>query len=248
MRMMTWTRTGLAGILAMGILVLVAGADGNEEELTIDQVPAAVKATILREANGAPIAGIERETKNGRTIYEAEFRVNGREIEIQIAPDGTLLSRRPETESDDDDLRIDEVPEPARAALRQLAGDATITEVERDRQDRMVLYEAEWRVGETRHEAAVTPDGTLVEQEQSVALEAAPQAVRTRVTERFGNQAKVKLARKLIVVYEAECRVNGVEREILVLPTGRVLEDPDDDDGNKDDDDDDDADNGNDDD
>ncbi len=61
--------------------------------VTLDQVPAAVKATILKEAAGAKVKEIERETKDGQTVYEAEFLRDGREIEIAIAPDGTLLGQ-----------------------------------------------------------------------------------------------------------------------------------------------------------
>ena len=78
-------------------------ADEDEEEISLDQVPAAVKATILAEAKGAPIKEVEREIKNGRTVYEAEWVVNGQEIEIKVAPDGTLLKREIEEEGDEED-------------------------------------------------------------------------------------------------------------------------------------------------
>ncbi|NQT87413.1 PepSY-like domain-containing protein [bacterium] len=72
--------------------------DDDEEAVSIDQVPAAVKATILKEAAGAKIEEIEKETKGGKTVYEAEFVVGGKEVEIEVAPDGKLLKR----EVDDD--------------------------------------------------------------------------------------------------------------------------------------------------
>lgn len=79
-----------------------AGKRKKEEKVTIGQVPAAVKATILREAKGAKIEEIEKETKKGKTVYEAEFVVDGKEIEIKVAPDGKLLSREVEEDDDDD--------------------------------------------------------------------------------------------------------------------------------------------------
>jgi uncharacterized membrane protein YkoI len=80
------------------------GDDGeHEEDLTMDQVPAAVKATIQAEAKGATIKEIERETENGQTVYEAEWVEGGQEVEIKIAPDGKLLKRKVEQEDEDDD-------------------------------------------------------------------------------------------------------------------------------------------------
>jgi uncharacterized membrane protein YkoI len=77
--------------------------DEDEQEVSIEQVPAAVKATILEEAQGGTIKEIERETEDGKTIYEAEVIINGEEVEIEVAADGTLLSKEVEDDDDEDD-------------------------------------------------------------------------------------------------------------------------------------------------
>jgi uncharacterized membrane protein YkoI len=232
----------LVGLSAIGLVAFAAWAgDEHEEEVSLEQVPAAVKATILRESAGGKITEIERETKNGKTSYEAEFLRDGQEIEIKIAPDGTLLGRAVESEEDDEDeLTIDQVPEPARAALLELAGGANIIEAEREREHGAVIYEAEWVKNGTKYEAAVTADGALLEIEEIIPVEQAPTAVRAAIAKHFGPNAKVVVEKTMIVVYEVEARIDGKEREILVLPTGRVHEEDDDDDDDHDGDDDDD--------
>jgi len=75
---------------------------GTERDVTIDEVPEAVKATILKEAGDNTITEIEEETKGGVTTYEAEWRTaDGKEVEIKVAADGTLLGK--EIEDDDDE-------------------------------------------------------------------------------------------------------------------------------------------------
>ena len=238
----------LFGLGVMSMVSFVAWADDErEEEIALEQVPAAVRETILKEAAGAKITEVERETMNGKTVYEAEFLRNGQEIEIKIAPDGTVLSREIEGEDDDeDDLTIDQVPELARAALLKLAGGAKIIKVEREREQGVLVYEGEWTRDGTKHEAAVTADGTLLETEEIVPAEKTPAAVRAAIAKHFGPTAKVVVEKKMIVVYEIEGRVNGKEKELLVFPTGRVHEDADDhhedddkDEGDEDDEDDD---------
>jgi uncharacterized membrane protein YkoI len=231
----------LVGIGAVAMLAFNTRAE-SEERVTIDQVPAAVKATILTEAQGGTITEIERETKDGKTIYEAEFLLDGAEIEIEIAPDGTLLGREVEQEDDEGDLTIGQVPQPARAALLKLAGPAEITEAEQEKEDGVLVYEAEWVLKGAKHEAAVTADGALIEIEETIPPEAAPAAVRAAIAKHFGPNAKVVIEKKMVVVYEVEARVDGKERELLVFPTGRVHEEDDDDDHDDDDDDDDDDD------
>ena len=72
----------------------------DEEEISLDEVPAAARATILAEAKGAQVTEVERETRrDGRIVYEVEWTVNGQEVEVKVAPDGTLLR----TNRDDDD-------------------------------------------------------------------------------------------------------------------------------------------------
>ncbi|MFH1748337.1 MAG: PepSY-like domain-containing protein [Planctomycetota bacterium] len=227
-----------------GMVTLVAWAnDGQEQKVTLDQVPAAVKATILKESAGGKITEIESETKDGKTVYEAEFMLNGQEIDIKIAQDGTLLGREVEEEGDDeDDLTVDQVPGPARAALQKLAGDAKITGWERDKEHGVLIYEAEWVVNGAKHEAAVTADGTLVEIEEIITVKQAPEAVQAAIAKHFGD-AKVVVEKKMIVVYGVEGKVNGKEKELLLYPTGQVQDndgdDDKDDDGHHDNDDDD---------
>jgi len=216
---------GVAGVMTFGAWA----GNADEEEVTLEQVPAAVKETILKEAAGAEITEIERETKNGKTVYEAEFLRDGREIEIKVGPDGTLLGREIEHEGDDeDDLTIDQVPEPARGALLKLAGRAKIVKAEREREHGVLVYEAEWIVNGVEHEAAVTAEGALLEIEEIIPVEQAPAAVRAAIAKHFGDKAKVVVEKKMIVVYEVEAKIDGKEKELLVFPTGRVHEDGDD--------------------
>ena len=123
-----------------------------------------------------------------------------------------------------------DIPAAAKKALEEIAGGAAIREFETEMENGVAVYEAEWSAGGTEHEAAVLGDGTLVEREERVALEAAPEAVRAAIKAKFGADAKVVVERKTVVMYEAESRASGKEVEILVLPTGRVLDVPDDDD------------------
>jgi uncharacterized membrane protein YkoI len=148
----------LLGLVAVGLLAgltagVWAGANEREEKVSIDQVPAAVKATILKETQGARIKEIERETEHGTTVYEAEAVRNGREIEIEIAADGTLLER-------EEELSAKDVPEVVMAAAKKKFGDkAAKAEFEKKT---IILYEVEVRVGLKEHEILITPAGKIV--------------------------------------------------------------------------------------
>jgi len=94
----------LTGLVAVSLSTALAEGKKTEKDVTIDQVPAAVKATILKEAGDNKIDEIEEVSRDGKVIYyEAEWTSGGKEIEIEVAPDGKLLSKETEDADDDDD-------------------------------------------------------------------------------------------------------------------------------------------------
>ena len=82
--------------------------DGYERSVSLEQIPAAVRATILREAGNNRVTEIEEKPYGGRKIYEAGWMVDGREVEIKVSPDGKLLGRQIGDNDDDDPWENDD--------------------------------------------------------------------------------------------------------------------------------------------
>jgi hypothetical protein len=80
----------IAFVLAVG---LAAPAAASADEVPLEQLPAAVRATVERETRGGRITEIEREERDGRRVYEVEFVRDGREHEILVAEDGKVLDK-----------------------------------------------------------------------------------------------------------------------------------------------------------
>ncbi len=223
------TRPLVTGLGVLGVMALAAWAgNADEEKVTLDQVPAAVKATILREAGAAKITEIEREVEDGKVVYEAEVLIDGKEFDIEVAADGALLGKEVEDDSGDENdtvISIDELPPAAHAALIRHAGKHEIAKVERERDDGTMVYEAEWVVGGRKHEAKVSADGTLVELEENVDPTGVPTAVRAVAAKRFPAGTSVEYERKMMIVYELTAMVNGREMEVIATPTGQVYDD-----------------------
>ena len=102
---MSITRT-LTRTLSLACCIGLTSAAWSEEEgkkITIDQLPAAVKAALLQQAGGAQIKDIEEETsKDGKTVYEAEIVANGVTTEVKLDATGKVLKTKVEKEGDDD--------------------------------------------------------------------------------------------------------------------------------------------------
>ena len=77
-----------------------------ERELALEDLPEAVRVTILGAAGTNTILEIEEVRVGDRLTYEAEWLEDGMEIEIEVAPDGELLEREvkaPDDDSEDED-------------------------------------------------------------------------------------------------------------------------------------------------
>ena len=92
----------LTAALALG-LILPALIYAKEEKVKLGDCPEAVQKAIKEKANGGKIVEVEKETKkDGTIVYEAEIKKDGKEIEVVVAADGTLLKVEEEDDEYDD--------------------------------------------------------------------------------------------------------------------------------------------------
>ena len=79
--------------------------EGNEVKMKIADVPAAVQKTIAEESKGAKVETVDKETDDGKTVYEADAQINGKNYEIKVLEDGTLLSKKLDMEEGEKDKK-----------------------------------------------------------------------------------------------------------------------------------------------
>jgi uncharacterized membrane protein YkoI len=84
----------LPTLIAPAAILLTTSLSLAGQDITLDQLPAPVRATVERETKGGQIKDIERDLERGQTIYEVEFMLDGQEYELDVSADGQLLERR----------------------------------------------------------------------------------------------------------------------------------------------------------
>jgi hypothetical protein len=67
----------------------------EEEEVELVDCPPAVRERLREEAAGAEIGEITRASGLGKRVYLAEVRIKGRGYSVEVAEDGTLISKAP---------------------------------------------------------------------------------------------------------------------------------------------------------
>ena len=93
---------GVLMIVSLGAGVIGVAVAFADQELSLQQVPAPVRATIEKHAGQGEIVEIEREIENGQVVYEAEVIVDGEEIELLVSAAGEFLGAEAEGEDDED--------------------------------------------------------------------------------------------------------------------------------------------------
>jgi uncharacterized membrane protein YkoI len=92
----------IVGVSAIGALVYAGmDKDENKQKVAMTELPAMVQKTIQDNFGGGTVTETEKETKDGKTYYEAQVKKpGGEEVEIKVAEDGKLIGVGKE---DDDD-------------------------------------------------------------------------------------------------------------------------------------------------
>ncbi|HUS93171.1 MAG TPA: hypothetical protein VM695_15040 [Phycisphaerae bacterium] len=160
---------------------IIVAPDGKllteRDEGTSGQAPAAAtiekgkltpqaEATVRKTWPKATIKDIDVEGADGISLHKIELSVGGKEMEAEIAPDGTLVSTQT-------DVAEKDLPAGLRAAVRKVVGDGTIGTIEKEvvtatvEKGRIiplvgpfVLYEVKFSKGTERHEVKLSPDGS----------------------------------------------------------------------------------------
>ena len=142
----------LASAVVAAIL-LIAEARG-EKKLKFASLPATVQAAVREQTKDSVVRGISTETENGKVTFEIETTRNGKSRDLEFDKTGALL----ETE---DEVDLDSLPYPAKAALQKRSAGGSIKKVEKLTAGASISYEANIRTKEGRTiEVGVNPDGT----------------------------------------------------------------------------------------
>jgi len=156
----SWMWLSLIGLGVLGGLTFVWAeekkGEEKEQKVTIEQVPAKVKAAIHKYAGSNAIKEISKEAKHGTDIYEASWMVGEMKQEVELAADGSLLELEEKVDAAD-------VPEAVqKAAAKALEGATKITYVRKT----IVMYEARTKADDgKKREVLIQPTGKLVHKE-----------------------------------------------------------------------------------
>lgn len=162
--------TATPAISADGSLPVPVTADGAvlpyNSSLRREEVPAAVQSTIDRHAAGREIADIDRETWDGKTVYEVEFRQAGKNEQIHITEDGAVVKQEGKMRKFADwfkGTQFSDTPVAVQDTIKREAAGMEIVDIDREGTKENPVYEVEIRGADKKSfELVIAMDGSIL--------------------------------------------------------------------------------------
>ena len=214
----------IAGLAAVLVCLLLASplraAEETEKKIKIDQVPAAVKATILQATKGGRLVDIGEIRKGGKVVrYELECMLRGKEVDLVIGPGGKLHGTEPQG-GDDEDKPVDVEPgklsAAAAKAVEKAYPKAKIKSIEVEAAGDIKLHKLVMINGGREMELEVSPRGELVSTQMDVAMKELPKDTLKAVQEATEGGKIIKIEKEVIMAV-----VEG--GKVVKLPEPKII-------------------------
>jgi len=158
-RPITWLAagTGLA-------LLLIAGADADEKDISLSEVPKPVMEAVKARFVGAEMTGAAQETTDDKLVYEVSLKLKGETIDVLTTPEGRLFLFETRVTAQD-------LPAPVAKALEAKYPKATYKKVEKliaveGTEEKLTHYEVRLVTAANEgREVKLTPTGEIVGEE-----------------------------------------------------------------------------------
>jgi uncharacterized membrane protein YkoI len=149
----------LALLFTMSCATLAGDDEGKATRLKESDVPQKVMDTIKSSFAGAKIDSIERETEDGKVIYDFEMTQDGAKAEADVQDDGTLL----ETERA---IKLADAPAAITQAVKEKFPNGEVKEVMAKTKGGATAvheYEVVVKDGGKSKEVTIAPDGKITQ-------------------------------------------------------------------------------------
>lgn len=139
-------------------------------------------------------------------------------------------------------VKLADVPKAVQDAIKRLTPAEAITELEKETEDGITVYDVEFKKGGGKTEATLSAGGDVIEIESDVDGAKLPEALRTAIAKKFA-KGEVKAAKSVTLnYYRIAVKVGDKVHVVKAVASGQFDDDDDDEHGDDDGDDDDEGD------
>jgi uncharacterized membrane protein YkoI len=231
--------------LACASLLAAGNYSAWADKVPLTQLPEAVQKAIKQQSQGETLQHVERETRDGQMVYEAEFQREGLNRRVTIAADGSVLPDRGLTSKLQSELgskfdkspsvAMSDLPAAVQKTIKEQQGGRMVADIDKETWNGQSVYEVEFKDKGPNSRIYVANDGTLVVDKErksgtylGTQFSDTPAAVQARVKQTVSNADIQDVDREMKdgqVVYDVEVKQEGLNRHLKIAENGTLLED-----------------------
>jgi uncharacterized membrane protein YkoI len=221
-----------------------------EPSIALSETPAAVQKTVKEQQAGRAIADIDKETWNGQTVYEVEFKEKGPNSRIHIAPDGSLVVSKERKPGTYIGTQLSETPAAVQNTVKSTVSNATVEDVDRETKDGQIVYDVEIKQEGLNRHLKIAENGTLLSDSNqhdskgvgervrerlhlggdssTVTLDQVPAGVKKTITDNGAAGTLKPIKREVrdgLIQYDVEFEKSGRNTRLTINEDGTILKD-----------------------
>ena len=211
------------------------------DKVPLTQLPEAVQKAIKNNSQGETLQDVERGTRDGQIVYDAEFKREGLNRHVTFAADGTVVPNRTLTEGVADavtpapSIAVSDLPPAVQKTIKEQQAGRMIADIDKEMWNGQTVYEVEFKEKGPNSRIHVASDGSLVVSKDrkpgtyvGTQLSEAPAAVQATVKRTVSNATIEDVDRKVKdgqAIYDVEIKQEGLNRHLKIAENGTLLSD-----------------------
>jgi uncharacterized membrane protein YkoI len=152
-------RNLIISVVVIGVLVIGVFGCQSGHKIKLSQVSEQARATIEKLTSGGQITMIEKEISDGKTIYDFEATVNGKNVEYDIAESGEILTS-------EESVPYSTLPAEVKQATEKYFGSAEGLSASKEIEENKTYYEVEGKKSGKVITLKLDETGKIVEEEK----------------------------------------------------------------------------------
>jgi uncharacterized membrane protein YkoI len=228
----------LIGIsVAFAFIAGTGSFQARADKVPLTQLPEAVQKAIKEHSQGENLEQVERESKNGQTVYEAEYKREGLNRHVTFAADGTVVPEKHLADlfSKEPSLTLNDLPAAVQKTVKEQQAGREIADIDKEMWNGKNVYEVEFKEKGINSRLYVASDGSIVVDKSKkhgvnlgLQLSDTPAAVQATVKNTVSSAEIEDVDRETKnghVVYDVEVKQEGLNRHLKIAENGTLLAD-----------------------
>ena len=155
---------------ACTLVASVGSLSARADHVPLTQLPQQVQQAIKSQSNGEALEHVDRDTRDGQTVYQAEFKREGLNRRVtfdangQVLPDRSVTGRVENALGRDNSpsIALNTLPAAVQKTIKEQQGGREVADIDKEMWNGKTVYEVEFKEKGPNSRIYIATDGSMV--------------------------------------------------------------------------------------